>query len=41
MSKQKIETPIYVLDGNQNIPKDLKKVKDYFSDCGNKITKFV
>ena len=37
MTKQnQIEIPEYVLEGNQNIPKDLKKVKDYFRDCGNK-----
>ena len=37
MSKQKkIEIPKYVLEGNQNIPSDLKKVLDYFRDCGNK-----
>ena len=37
MTKQKkIEIPKYVLDGNKNIPGDLKKVKDYFRDCGNK-----
>ena len=36
MSKQKIETPIYVLEGNHNIPKDLNKIEDYFRDCGNK-----
>ena len=33
---EKIEIPKYVLDGNQNIPEDLKKVLDYFRDCGNK-----
>ena len=26
----------YVLEGSQNIPEDLKKVIDYFKDCGNK-----
>ena len=31
-----IEIPKYVLEGNQNIPEDLKKVIDYFRDCGNK-----
>ena len=37
MSKQnQIEIPKYVLEGNQNIPEDLKKVLDYFRDCGNK-----
>ena len=36
MSKEKIEIPKYVLEGNQNIPSDLKKVLDYFRDCGNK-----
>ena len=36
MSKEKIEIPKYVLEGNQNIPEDLKKVLDYFRDCGNK-----
>ena len=24
------------MEGNQNIPEDLKKVLDYFRDCGNK-----
>jgi hypothetical protein len=33
---EKIEIPKYVLEGNQNIPEDLKKVLDYFRDCGNK-----
>ena len=33
---EKIEIPKYVLEGNQNIPSDLKKVLDYFRDCGNK-----
>ena len=33
---EKIEIPKYVLQGNQNIPEDLKKVLDYFRDCGNK-----
>ena len=33
---EKIEIPKYVLDGNINIPEDLKKVLDYFRDCGNK-----
>ena len=33
---QKIVTPTYVLEGNLNIPKSLKTVKDYFRDCGNK-----
>ena len=32
---EKIEIPKYVLEGNQNIPEDLKKVLDYFRDCGN------
>jgi hypothetical protein len=36
MSKEKIEIPKYVLEGNKNIPEDLKKVFDYFRDCGNK-----
>ena len=37
MSKQnQIEIPKYVLEGNQNIPEDLKTVIDYFKDCGNK-----
>jgi hypothetical protein len=37
MSKEnQIEIPKYVLEGNQNIPEDLKKVLDYFRDCGNK-----
>jgi hypothetical protein len=36
MTKEKIEIPKYVLEGNQNIPSDLKTVKDYFRDCGNK-----
>tara|TARA_Y100000991_G_scaffold209527_1_gene189790 strand:- start:77 stop:541 length:465 start_codon:yes stop_codon:yes gene_type:complete len=37
MSKQnQIKIPKYVLEGNQNIPEDLKKVLDYFRDCGNK-----
>ena len=42
MSKQtknqepKVFIPRYVLEGNQNIPSDLKTVKDYFRDCGNK-----
>ena len=36
MSKEKIEIPKYVLEGNKNIPEDLKKVVDYFRDCGNK-----
>ena len=33
---EKIDIPKYVLEGNQNIPEDLKKVLDYFRDCGNK-----
>ena len=33
---EKVEIPKYVLEGNQNIPEDLKKVIDYFRDCGNK-----
>ena len=36
MNKKQIAVPKYVLEGNQNIPEDLKKVKDYFRDCGNK-----
>ena len=37
MTKQnKNEIPKYVLEGNQNIPEDLKKVKDYFREFGNK-----
>lgn len=31
-----IEIPKYVLNDNQNIPEDLKKIIDYFLDCGNK-----
>ena len=34
--KNQIEIPKYLVDGNQNIPEDLKKVLDYFRDCGNK-----
>ena len=34
--KKTIETPKYVLEGNQNIPEDLKKVIEYFKNCGNK-----
>ena len=32
---EKIEIPKYVLEGDKNIPEDLKKVIDYFRDCGN------
>ena len=32
---KKIEIPKYVLEGNQNIPENLKKILDYFGDCGN------
>ena len=35
-TKKLIEIPKYVLQNNQNIPEDLKKVIDYFRDCGNK-----
>ena len=31
-----MKIPKYVLEGNRNIPEDLKNVKDYFRDCGNK-----
>jgi hypothetical protein len=34
--KKKNEIPEYVLSGNKNIPKDLKVVKYYFENCGNK-----
>ena len=33
---QKIEIPKYVLEGNLNIPEDLKNVIEYFKSCGNK-----
>ena len=33
---EKIEVPKYVLESNQNIPESLKKVFEYFRDCGNK-----
>jgi hypothetical protein len=33
---KKIEIPKYVLEGNLNVPEDLKKVNDYFKYCGNK-----
>ena len=37
MKKQKIiETPKYVLKGNQSIPEALKKVIEYFQNHGNK-----
>lgn len=35
ITKNKINIPKYVLDGNQNIPKGVKIIRDYFNDCSN------
>ena len=36
-NKNQIEIPKYIIClGIYNVPSDLKKVRDYFSDCGNK-----
>ena len=35
MKQNQITIPKYVVDGNLNIPEDLKKVLDYFRECAN------